>query len=176
MLTSSSVVECKEVIHQLKRRQHTTWGIVLNSLSPESLLTVLTDINECQVRELYIVNTHFDINCVSELSKVLTDNRTMEYLRLHFSPLVQDTYDLITTALAGNKIMKRLELWYDNNITDKDIPHLSNLITNTNTLQVLWLIKCSNITKVGIEQLQNVCAKNNSLKDVYVNDNVLVNC
>ena len=47
ILTSSTVAECKEVIHRLKRQQHTTWWIELISLSPQSLLTVLTDINEC---------------------------------------------------------------------------------------------------------------------------------
>ena len=171
------MAECKEVIRQLKRRQHTTWWITLNSLSPQSLLTILTDINECQVRRLYIYNTHFDSNCVSKLSQVLTYNQTMEELYLHSSPLVPDTYHLLTTAVVGNKIIKGLYLWDDNNITDKDIPHLSTLITNTNTLQVLSLIyldRCPNITKFGIQQLQNVVVNNNSLKELYVNNNVLL--
>ena len=168
------MAECKEVIRQLKRLQHTTWWIELKSLSPQSLLTILTDINECQVRELYIENTPFDSNCVSQLSQVLTYNQTMEELYLSSSPLVPDTYHLLTTAVVGNKIIKRLELWDDNNITDKDIPHLSNLITNTNTLQYLYLY-CPKITKFGKQQLQNVCVNNNSLKSLYVNDNMVLN-
>ena len=163
MLTSSTVAECKEVIRQLKRRQHTTWIIKLNSLSPQSLLTILTDINECQVRILDIVDTPFDSNCVSQLSQVLTYNQTMEELYLDSSPLVPDTYHLLTTAVVGNKIIKELYLWYDNNITDKDIPHFSNLIINNKTLQVLVLNGCPNITKFGKQQLQNVCVNNNSL-------------
>ena len=157
-------MECKEVIRQLKRLQHTTWSIVLNSLSPQSLLTILTDINGCQVWRLYIYNTHFDSNCVSQLSQVLTYNQTMEVLRLTSSPLVPDTYHLLTTAVAGNEIIKELYLYYDNNITDKDIPHLSNLITNTKTLQVLFLTDCPKITKFGKLQLQNVCVNNNNLR------------
>ena len=124
------------MIRQLKRLQHTTWRIVLRSL--------LTDINECQVRTLDIYNTPFDSNCVSQLSQVLTYNQTMEVLYLISSPLVPDTYHLLTTAVVGNKIIKELGLWYDNNITDKDIPHLSNLITNTKTLQYLYLNGCHN--------------------------------
>ena len=163
------------MIRQLKILQHTTWWIiVLNSLSPQSLLTILTDINGCQVRELYIYDTPFDSNCVSKLSQVLTYNQTMEELYLHSSPLVPDTYHLLTTAVVGNKIIKRLVLWGDNNITDKVIPHLSTLITNTNTLQVLYLIRCPNITKFGIQQLQNVVVNNNSLKKLFVNNNVLL--
>ena len=157
------MAECKEVIRQLKRRQHTTWSIELNRLSPQSLLTILTDINECQVRGLYIENTPFDINCVSQLSQVLTYNQTMEVLSLYSSPLVPDTYHLLTTAVVGNKIIKELYLLNDNNITDKDIPHLSNLIINNKTLQLLNLYHCPKITKFGKQQLQNVCVNNNSL-------------
>ena len=163
------MAECKEVIRQLKRLQHTTWRIELHSLSPQSLLTILTDINGCQVRELYIYNTPFDSNCVSQLSQVLTYNQTMEELSLHSSSLVPDTYHLLTTAVVGNKIIKLLHLWYDNNITDKDIPHFSNLIINNNTLQALYLYGCPKITKFGKQQLQNVCVNNNSLS-VYFDD------
>ena len=165
------MAECKEVIHQLKRRQHTTWDIVLDSLSPQSLLTLLTDINECQVRGLYIYNTHFDSNCVIQLSQVVTYNKTMEVLYLNSSPLLPNTYHLLTTAVTGNKIIKTLYLWNDTNISDNDIPHLSHLIINNNTLQELWLNKCPKITKFGEQQLFVV--KNNSLKYLYVNGNTL---
>ena len=158
------MAECKEVIRQLKRRQHTTWRIGLKSLSPQSLLTILTDINGCQVWILDIVNTPFDGNCVSQLSQVLTYNQTMEVLHLISSPLVPDTYHLLTTAVVGNKIIKEFYLGNDNNITDKDIPHFSNLIINTKTLQVLRLAGCPKITKFGKQQLQNVCVKNYSLR------------
>ena len=163
------MAQCKEVIHQLKRLQHTTWSITLNSLSPQSLLTILTDINGCQVWRLYIYNTPFDSNSVSQLSKVLTDNITMERLHLSSSPLVPDTYHLLTTAIASNKIIERLYLYNDINITDEDIPHLSNLLTNSSTLQLLWLNGCPKITKSGQQQLQDVCFKSNSLKYLYVN-------
>ena len=164
------MAECKEVIHQLKRRQHTTWRIELYALSPQSFLTVLTDINECQVRGLYIENTHFDINCVSQLSQVVTYNKTMEELYLYSSPLLPNTYHLLTTAVAGNKIIKRLYLFNDTTISDNDIPHLSHLIINNNTLQVLYLVECPNITKFGKQQLQNVVVNNNSLKYLRVNN------
>ena len=157
------MAQCKEVIRQLKRLQHTTWSIELHSLSPQSLLTILTDINGCQVWRLYIENTPFDGNCVSQLSQVLTYNQTMKKLSLNSSPLIPDTYHLLTTAVVSNKIIKRLELWHDKNITDKDIPHLSHLIINTKTLEVLALTGCPKITKFGKQQLQNVCVNNNSL-------------
>ena len=167
------MAECKEVIHQLKRQQHTTWWIVLDRLSPQSLLTVLTDINECQVRILDIENTHFDSNCISQLLQVITYNKTMKYLRLFSSPLLPNTYQLLTTALTNNTIIKVLYLYNDPNITDNDIPHLSHLINNNNTLQSLDLYKCTNITKFGIQQLQNVVVNNNSLKRLFVNGNKL---
>ena len=167
------MAECKEVIHQLKRQQHTTWDIGLYTLSPQSLLTVLTDINECKVRELYIRNTHFDSNCISQLLQVITYNKTMEYLRLWSSPLLPNTYQLLTTALTNNTIIKELVLYNDPTITDNDIPHFSHLINNNNTLEVLYLSDCTNITKFGIQQLQNVVVNNNSLKYLLVNGNTL---
>ena len=167
------MAECKEVIHQLKRQKHTTWWIELYALSPQSLLTVLTDINECQVRGLYIENTNFDSISVSQLLQVVTYNITMEYLFLHSSPLLPDTYHLLITALTGNKIITRLELRNDNNITDKDIPHLSHLIIHNKTLEVLDLTNCPNITEFGEQQLQNVVVKNNSLSVLYINGNRL---
>ena len=164
------------MIHQLKRQQHTTWEIELNRLSPQSLLTVLTDINECQVWRLVIVNTHFDINCVSQLSQVVTYNKTMKYLYLLSSPLLPNTYHLLTTAVAGNKVIKVLYLFNDTNITDNDIPHLSHLIINNNTLQELVLDKCPKIFKFSEQKLQNFVVKNNSLKRLYVNGNRLHYC
>ena len=137
ILTSSTVVECKEVIHQLKRRQDTTWEIELKSLSSQSLLILLNDINKCQVRSLSIGNTHFDSNCVSQLTQVVTYNKTMEELRLWSSPLLPDTYQLLTISVTYNKIIKKLWLTNDNNISDKDIPHFCHLITNNKTLEKL---------------------------------------
>ena len=167
------MAECKEVIHQLKRQQHTTWSIQLDRLSPQSLLTLLTDINECQVRRLEIWNTHFDSKCASQLSQVVTYNKTMEDLYLDSSPLLPNTYHLLTTAVANNKIIKGLYLYDDTSITDNDIPHLSHLIINNNTLQDLYLDKCPKISKFGKQQLQNVVVKNNNLKTLYVNGNKL---
>ena len=172
-LTSSTVAECKDVICQLKRRQQTKWSIKLKLLSSQSLLTLLTDINECQVRSLDIMNTHFDRNCVNQLSQAVTYNKTIEVLSLYSSPLLPDTYQLLTTALTNNKVLKELQLWYDNNITDKDIPHLSHLITKNKMLQSLHLTSCPNITKFGEQQLQDICVKNNSLNVLYINDNYL---
>ena len=160
------------MIRQLKRQQHTT-SIDLISLSPQSLLTLLTDINECQVWRLYIRNTHFDINCISQLSQVVTYNKTMKDLRLISSPLLPDTYHLLTTAVTDNKIIEGLWLYNDNNITDNDMLHLSHLIVNNNTLQYLSLTKCPNITTFGEQQLQKVAVKNKSLKSLSINLNRL---
>ena len=164
--------ECKEVIRQLKTQPNTTWSIELNSLSPDSLLTLLADFNQCPVQKLYIRNTHLDSNCVSELMQVVTFNETMEILELYFSPLLPDTYHLLTVALNNNKTLKELHLWYDNNISDNNVPHICDIITTNTTLECLSLY-CPNITNFGIEQIRNVLVNVNSLKVntlyVYIN-------
>ena len=166
------MAECKEVIHQLKRERNTKWSIELNSLSPDSLLTLLADFKECPVRKLYVRNTHFDSNCVSELMQIVTYNETMEILELYFSPLLPNTYHLLTAALSSNKTLKELYLWHDNNISDNNIPHIRDVITTNTTLEYLSLY-CPNITNFGIEQIQNVLVHTNSLAVntlyVYIN-------
>ena len=125
------------------------------------------------MRGLDIYNTHFDTNCVSQLSQVLTYNKTMEALLLCSSPLLPNTYHLLTTAVTGNKIVKWLTFHNDTNISDNDIPHLSHVIIKNNTLEVVVLFGCPKITEFGKQQLQNVVVKNNNLKSLYVNDNYL---
>ena len=162
--------QCKEVMSQLKRQQHTRQHITLMTLSPDSLLTVLININECLVKELEIVNTPFDFDCVSQLARVVTFNKTVKYLYLRSSPLLPDTYHLLTTALSSNDTLKSLHLLRDHNITDKDIPHICDFITTNITLQYLSLTSCHNITKYGIQQIQNVIVNNKSLTSLSINN------
>ena len=120
------------------------------------------------MRSLYIVNTHFDSNCVNQLIQVAAYNKTIDVLYLSSSPLLPNTYHLLTTALSNNNILERLYLFNDNKISNKDIPYIYHLIATNTTLQFLFLY-CPNITKFV---MQNVCVKNKSL-DVFINGNRL---
>ena len=169
-LTSPTVTECKEVMHQLKKRQYITWRIEVNSLSPDSLLTVLTNINECLVRGIYILNTSFDSGCINKLVEIVTYNKTVEVLYIFSSPLLPDTFYLLATALSSNDTIKRLWLSYDKNITDKDVCHF---IASNKTLEELCLNYCPNITNFGIQQIQKLLFNNKSLSYLYINGNKL---
>ena len=164
--------ECKEVIQQLKR-ENTTRSISLKSLSPDSLLTLLTDIKECQVGGLFIQNTCFDSDCVNELVQIVTYSKTMADLRLYSSPLLPDTYHFLTTAISSNNKLKSLHFYYDNNLTDNEIPHICDLIINNKKLEDLHLTNCPNITKFGIKQIESILVNNNSLKVLYINGTYL---
>ena len=164
------MAECKEVICQLKRQRHTTWSIKLDTLSPKRLLTILTDINEdCQVGGLYIENTRFDSRCVTKLAHVVSNNKGLEDLRFVSSPLLPDTYRLLTTAISNSKALKSFDLVDDNNITDKDMKHICDLITTNTTLEYLHLKDCCNITESGIQELQTALVNNESLS-LWIND------
>ena len=169
-LTSPTVTECKDLIHQLKSRQHTAWRIELKSISSDSLLILLTNVNECPVRSLEIYYTRFDIDCVNELAQVVTYNKIMEELYLYSSPLLPDTYRMLTTALSSNNTLTSLHLWYDNNITHNDIHHI--ISTNT-TLKVLWLNYCPNVAKFHKRQIINALVYNKSLSILFINGNYL---
>ena len=169
-LTSPTSEECEEVMCQLRKRQHTTWRIEVNSLSFNSLLTVLNDINECLVRGIYILNSSFDSDCVKKLVQVITYNKTMEVLYLFSSPLLPNTYYSLATAFSSNDTLKRLWLSYDKNITDKDICHF---IVSNKALEELCLNYCPNITNFGIQQIQKLLVNNKSLSYLCINGNKL---
>ena len=66
-----------------------------------------------------------------------------------------------------------LYLYGDDNITDKDMPQISDIIINNKTLKVPYLTNCPNITEYGIQQIQNVLVYNNSLCELFVNGKYL---
>lgn len=72
-----------------------------------------------------------NLYCANELVQVVTYNKRMADLCLYSSPLLQDTYHFLTTTISSNNTLKYLHFYYDNNITDNDIPHFCDLITNS---------------------------------------------
>ena len=146
--------------------------INLHSLSPDSLLTVLTNIKgNLALKGLVIKNTSIDSRCVNELIQVLTYNNIVN-LRLVSSPLLSHDYHMITSALSTNATLRSLRLSNDNNITDEDIPHICHVISVNTKLKVLCLDYCPNITKFGIQQVSTVLHKNKRLINLSINGNV----
>ena len=64
-------------------------------------------------------------------------------------------------------------MYGDNNITDKDVPQIYDIIINNKTLKVLYLTNCPNITEYGIQQIPNVLVYKNGLCELFVNGNYL---
>ena len=146
--------ECEEVMRQLEQkdpREH--WMIILDSLSPESLQIVLCDINKCPVTKLDIWNSPLDIDCVSELSHVLTNNNRISYLRLVSSLPSPNGLETIMKALSINTSIKTFTLDSDDTITDKTIHHISDMLAVNTTLERLILKECPNIAESGEQQL-----------------------
>ena len=171
-ITSPTTKECEEVMSQLKRQQQTggqLW-ITLNKSSPDSLLTVLSNINECLVWRLDICDSPLYSHCVCELSHVLTHNRTIEELYLFSSPLSPNYLKMLTNALSTNITLKTLWLEDDNNITDEDIPHICHVLSVNTTLMGLYLNLCINITEFGEQQITKVLDINKTLTQLFIND------
>lgn len=173
-LTSPTVEECEEVMTQLKREQQIQWSITLDRSSPESLLTVLVNINECFVRTLDIKNTPLDSHCVSELANVLTNNVKMEELYLFSSSFPPKHLQAIAKPLSSNTTLKTLWIWDDDNITDKDIPHICYVISANKTLKVLSF-RCRNVPKIKFEKLSKALGNNKTLNTFLINSNYLRN-
>lgn len=172
-LTSPSEEKCKEVMTRLiNSPQKILWRIILNKSSPNSLLIVLSGINECLVRGLDIYDTRLDSRSAFELSRVLTYTKTLEYLHLHSSPL-SNNLRIITNAMSVNTTLKTFELTGDDTITDQDMAYICELITVNTTLKWLSINKCPNITALGEQQISKVFNENKTLKYININDNYL---
>lgn len=164
--------QCQEVVRQIKEQHHRTQWINLHSLSPDSLLTVLTNINgNLALTGLVLKNTSIDSRCINELIQVLTNNNVTS-LHLVSSPLLSHDYHMIASALSTNTTLKSLRLSNDNNITDKDIPHICYLISVNTKLKNICLDYCPNITKFGIQQVSAVLHKNKRLIKLSINGNI----
>ena len=153
-LISPTAEGCEEVMRQLKQkhsREH--WMIILDSVSPESLQIVLCNINKCPVKKLDIWKSPLDIDCVSELSHVLTNKNRINYLRLVSCPHPHNGLEMIMKALSTNTSIKTLTLDNDDSITDKTLHYISNMLAVNATLERLILKECPNITESGEEQL-----------------------
>ena len=154
--------DCEEFMSQLKGKRHPL-EIYLKRSSPESVLVVLDNIDVCIVKKIHIWNSPLDSDCVSKLSHILKCNKTVEYLCLKLSPLPLNSLEIITTTLSNNTTLKKLKIWYDSTITDKDVPHICRMLSLNATLQRLLLINCHNITNDGNENLQKCPTKNKTL-------------
>ena len=154
--------DCEEFMSQLKGKRQPL-EIYLKRSSPESVLVVLDNIDVCIVKKLHIWNSPLDSDCVSKLSHILKCNKTVEYLCLKLSPLPLNSLEIITTTLSNNTTLKKLKIWYDSTITDKDVPHICRMLSLNATLQRLLLINCHNITNDGSENLQKCPTKNKTL-------------
>ena len=153
--------DCEEFMSQLKGKQQPL-EIFLKQSSPESVLAVLDNINECTVKKLHIWNSPLDSDCVSKLSHILKCNKTVEYLCLKLSPLLK-SLENITSAVSNNTTLKTLKIWFDSTITDKDVPHICEMLSLNTTLQHLSLINCHNITNDGREKLQKCQTKSKTI-------------
>ena len=172
-LTSPTVDQCEKVLSQLKETNE-FWRIILESATPESSLNVFSNINESLVRGLYILHTPLDNCCVSEMSRMLTSDKTMNVLYLMSSPLPPNSLEMLSKALSSNKTIKTFLLSGDDNITDEDIPHVCKMLGVNSTLEQLYL-DCSNITNFGEQQISEVLEQNNTLIILYINGNYLRN-
>ena len=169
---SPSTKQCEDVMTELKIQQKTRWMVTLKSSSPNSSLIVLRDINNCLVRGLDIFDSHLDSYCVTELSQMLTHNKTMEVLRLFQSPLASNSMELISNAVSMNTTLKSLWLLGDDSITDNDIYYINSMVVMNTTIEELRIYSdnITQITNIDVQQqLTGVLTKNKTLTKLSIN-------
>ena len=170
-LFSPSILQSEDVISKLIKEQQTgkEWSITLYSSSPESTAVIINNLNKCTVWSLYIYNTSLDSKCVSILSEILKTNKTIKILELYSSSLTGGIKQ-VSDSLFNNKTLEQLVLLNVSDITDKDITHLSTMLSSNTTLKVLYLYNC-NITDNGVRYICEGLTKNQTLTKLDIGGN-----
>ena len=148
-------------------RKHQTgkkWSIMLEVSSPENTLVIIKNLNKCIVKELHIKNTPLDSTCISTLAEILSENEKLKLLYLHSIPLTDDSNikEVIDVLFYKNTTLESLRLCSVTGITDEDIIHLSDMISNNSTLTTLQISDC-NITDKYVKDISEGLAKNQTL-------------
>ena len=169
-LTLPTVIQCEDVISRLIKERETgkEWSICMESCSPESALTIFSNLNRCSVQRLNVVTTPLNSMCVSKLSEVLRTNKQLKVLRIASSPLA-DGIKQVTDTLSVNSSLEQL-LTKNITLTDEDTSHLSNMLSVNKTLKVLDLHNC-NITSIGVRYICNGLIKNRTLSMLNIGGN-----
>ena len=153
---------------RLQLRREEGWTIDLYSISSESMLVIMNNINKCTVRSLDISETRLDSECSSKLLEVLSNNMELQRLQIDFFSLTGGIKQ-ISDVLINNIALKEL-LLFDIRLTDEDIIHLSNMISINKTLTELILSNC-NITDNGVQYICEGLTKNRTLTKLKFDDN-----
>ena len=170
-LTRPSVVESEDVISKLIKEQQTgkEWSIRLISSSPESTAVIISNLNKCTVRNLYIYYTSLDSKCVSILSEILKTNKRIKILWLQSSSLTGGIKQ-VSDSLCNNETLEQLLLSDVTGIKNEDMTHLSTILRTNTTLRDLRLINC-NITDNGVRYICEGLTKNHTLTTLSIAGN-----
>ena len=168
-IMSPSTKQCENIVSRLKQKQKMRdWRIELRSLTTESALVLIDNLDQFTVRELSIENTSLDSMCMSMLSKKVI---RMKKLLFKSSSLpggsikqVSDTLTHPSTSLEG------LFLW-NIPITDDDVIFLSGVLSNNKTLKTLDISNCD-ITDKGVQYICEEVAKNETLTTLALSNNL----
>ena len=110
---------------------------------------------------LNIWDTSLDSKCVSILSEILKNNKTIKTLELESSSLTGGIKQ-VSDSLFNNKTLEELWLSSVTGITDEDMTHLFTMLSSNTTLKELYLSDC-NITNNGVQYICEGLTKNQTL-------------
>ena len=145
------------------------WSISLISSSPKSTAVIISNLNMCRVRGLYINNSSLSKKCLSILSEILKTNKTIKTLELVSSSLTGGMKQ-VSDSLFNNKTLEKFVLYNIIGITDEDMYYLSNMLLSNTTLKELWFSNCS-ITDNGVRYICKALTKNETLTTLNIGHN-----
>ena len=163
---------------KLKEEQQMEWSIWVYQSSPESLLVIINNLNECPVKGLFLNDTPLDSNCITLLSGTLARNKKLKILELHSSSLA-GSIKQITDALCTNDTLETFGTWNvklaitDNDEDEDDASHLSYMLRNNNVLKGLYFHN-SNINDKCVQQITEGIIEKQTLTCLDISYNPMI--
>ena len=177
-LISPTPKQSEDVMSKLKEEQQTEWNIWVYKASPESSLVIVSNLNECPVKGLILIDTPLDNNCITALSGGLGRNKKLKTLELRSSSLA-GSIKQITNALSTNDTLETFGMWNvklaitDNNEDEDDSSCLSYLLRTNNVLKELHLHN-SNINDKCVQQISEGIIEKQTLTRLDISYNPMI--
>ena len=165
--TSPSAEQCRNLLSKIEKRHRQVY--LTDSSSDVAQLLLLPVLLMEQITSLCIHLTPLTCDVVQSFSSQISDNDTIESLKINHNSIDDDGVRILAQSLKHNKKLQHLSLQFNTRITSVSVPSLVELICINSTLSVLDVSNTS-IDTEGVKKLAGSLKSNPRLGKIVVDE------
>lgn len=165
--TSPSAEQCRNLLSKIEKRHRQVY--LTDSSSDVAQLLLLPVLLMEQITSLCIHLTPLTCDVVQSFSSQISDNDTIESLKINHNSIDDDGVRILAQSLKHNKKLQHLSLQFNTRITSVSVPSLVELICINSTLSVLDVSNTS-IDTEGVKKLAESLKSNPRLGKIVVDE------